>query len=735
MFDKNAKWITIGVFSELIPIVNLLDKEQTPEYYDGRERFKHREDLKNRHMLVRKEFSLDKTPENAYIDITADDYYKLYINGRFVGQGPAPSYHFHYYVNRYDISRFLKKGRNVAAVHVYYQGLINIVWPSGDYRMGMIAQISCGGVLLSTDASWKYTEAKEYVGTKVYGYLTAFTEDIDNRKKIKGWKTAGFNDADWTDAAVKERHDYRFYPQITPSLQIYEVKPAEIKTVSPGNYIFDFGGEVTGRLLVAAKGKAGDTVEISYGEEMESPEKVRGNMRCGCDYNDKWILSGEDDELDSYDYKAFRYAQINANGADIDISSVGAEVRHYPFDDTLCVFESSNCLLNQIWDICKNGVKYGTQEGYLDCPTRERGQFSGDALITAKSHAYLTGDYRIYKKAISEFALSAKICPGLMCCAPTGKRNECADYSLQFPLFLLNYFGLSGDIEFLREMLPVADGVITYFKQFSRSDGLLENIAPKQILVDWPVNYRDGYDFDFSWPNVQKGCNTVLNAFFIGAVDAVGEIKAILGAAFDCSEISELRAAFVGAFYNCDTRLFTDSDVSEHSSLHANALPLFFGLAPDTNNIVAHIKKKRLSCGVYFSYFVLKALAQAGEHDLVFELLTSEDERSWGNMIKEGATACFEAWGKGQKWNTSLCHPWASSPIIILIEDIIGIKIAAPGFKKVDFEPKIPKTLKSISIRFPTPAGEIRVECLDGKAKSNLDCIMKKCGGKHEERF
>ena len=34
-------------------------------------------------------------------------------------------------------------------------------------------------------------------------------------------------------------------------------------------------------------------------------------------------------------------------------------------------------------------------------------------------------------------------------------------------------------------------------------------------------------------------------------------------------------------------------------------------------------------------------------------------------MIKEGATTTFEAWGKDQKWNTSLFHPWATAPTII----------------------------------------------------------------------
>jgi translation initiation factor IF-1 len=89
-------------------------------------------------------------------------------------------------------------------------------------------------------------------------------------------------------------------------------------------------------------------------------------------------------------------------------------------------------------------------------------------------------------------------------------------------------------------------------------------------------------------------------------------------------------------------------------------------------------------------------------------------------MVKEGATTCFEARGKEQKWNTSLCHPWASSPVIILIEDIMGIKIAEPGWRKIDFESKIPAALGNFTFQIPTPQGKIRVECKDGKAVLNF---------------
>lgn len=41
--------------------------------------------------------------------MTADDYYKLYINGRFAGQIPAPEYYFNYYWNEIDILEFEKE--------------------------------------------------------------------------------------------------------------------------------------------------------------------------------------------------------------------------------------------------------------------------------------------------------------------------------------------------------------------------------------------------------------------------------------------------------------------------------------------------------------------------------------------------------------------------------------------------------------------------------------------------
>ena len=82
------------------------------------------------------------------------------------------------------------------------------------------------------------------------------------------------------------------------------------------------------------------------------------------------------------------------------------------------------------------------------------------------------------------------------------------------------------------------------------------------------------------------------------------------------------------------------------------------------------IEEKGLCCGVQFSYFVLKACSELGDRELEYRLLTNETENSWMNMLREGATTTFEAWGKEMKDNTSLCHPWATAPIIAITEDL-----------------------------------------------------------------
>lgn len=706
-----ARWITDDKFIQLKP-VNMFSRQNS-------HKTEHREDLKNHHMLVRKIFTLSKKPRKAFLDISADDYYKLYINGIYVAQGPAPGYPFHYYFNRLDVTSFLHNGRNVIAVHVYYQGLVNRVWCSADYRMGLIAELyDSRGLIVKTDKTWKYTRAAEYAAGEAFGYDTQYPEIIDNRLKAVGWKEEGYNDQAWFWCLENENDDHVLFLQPTPPVAVYEQKPKTICNIHEGHYILDFGREITGHIEMKAIGASGQTVGILYGEELNEDQTVHYHMRCNCLYRDVWTLADGENLFEPYDYKAFRYVEVTAPPHTVLPDSITAIIRHYPMRDETCSFSSSNALLNNIWDICKNAVRLGCQETYTDCPSREKGQYLGDATVTALSHLYLTGDLRLYKKHLEDFACSARICPGLAAVAPCSHIQEIADYSLLWPYQLIIYYKHSADKTFLKKMLPAAEGILQYFKSFEREDGLLENVTGKWNLVDWPESMRDGYDHDLV---AGKGCHNVINALYIGAVKIVDEIRAALGLE-PVMRFETLKEAFIRAFYRESIGLFADSTESDHCAIHSNIFPLLYEIAHPTarENIVRLIRSKRLACGVYIAFFLLKALARAGEYELIYELLTSDDLHSWTTMLQEGATACFEAWGKDLKWNTSLCHPWASAPIPVIVEDLLGLSPETPGWETVRFEPHIPRDMEPVMLEFETKRGRIRVRVENGNAEMEI---------------
>ncbi len=641
----NFKWYTTDDFLCLEPI-NVFGKALSVNVRES--------DIKNYHCHCRSRYSYDGNKQ-VIMQITADDYYKLYINGVYVTEGPAPSYHTARFFSELDITKYLHIGNNVIAVHLYYQGLINRVWQSGDNRFGLACHINGENLL------WKYKKLDAFNGCEL-GYKTGFSENFDSRLYDAEWKTLSFDDASW-DVMKEKEHDYNFLIQNSKQLSVYEMKPKNIM----GN-IYDFGCEIVGGLKIEAQGKIGQQIVIHCGEELNDNGTVRYNLRANCKYEETWLLSDGDCIYENYDYKAFRYVELLNEEA--EILSLKAVVRHYPFDENRCVLKSNEKYLVEIFNICKNAVKWGSQGSYLDCPSREKGQYLGDTLIIAHSHLILTGDNSLLRKAIDDFAQTSVICKGLMAVSSSSFMQEIADYSLLFGELLMLEYKFSNDKEFLRKYYPIAKNVLLYFKKYENDDGLISAVNEKWNLVDWPENLRDGYDFPLTNPINSDQPHNVINAFYLGAVKTLNEIENILN--YDVSfDFRKLKSAFNKEFF--DGEFYRDSKTSEHNSLHSNVLPLYFDLVREESKekICELIIEKGFSCGVYMSYFVLKALTRNGRYEDAYKLIINETERGWVNMLREGASCCFEAWGKEQKWNTSLCHPWASAPIPILVEDIL----------------------------------------------------------------
>lgn len=707
-------WYTIPLFEETKPL-NVYHKEQEEALGDNN-------GVRNLHVLARADFVAEKG-KTYFLRISADDYYKLYINGQYVAQGPAPAYPERYYYNEIDISKYLVSGKNVFAVHLYYQGLVNRVWNSGDNRFGLGAEMICEEPEPVEMPTWRYRISAAYEG-ETTGYETQYLENFDSGKWDEDWAMPDYAEQGFAPMVEAKWADYRFAMQPTSMLSVYRREPKTIRETENGLFL-DMGEELTGTLGIKAEGLTGAKIIIRCGEEMEEDGRVRFDMRCNCRYEEEWTLADGESILEQYDYKAFRYVELLFDKS-VQIKEVWVEVRHYPMQNENCTFFCNKKELEDIFQICKNAVKYGTQEGYLDCPTREKGQYLGDAIVTAHAQVWLTGSIEMLRKCIAQFADTTCVCKGLMAVAPGALMQEIADFSLLWSELLLLDYQFTGDKEFLRRYYPVAKGIIEHFRQYEREDGLLCKVADKWNLVDWPENLRDDYDFTLSRPVVAEGCHNVVNALYVGALKNLSRIEDILNLPQSYAW-KACKNAFFKVFYNRESGLFVDCEGSSHSAVHSNIYPLYFGLLEEAQipSIVQMIEEKGLCCGVFVSYFSLKGLAKTGYHDVMYRLLVNESEHGWVNMLREGATTCFEAWGKAQKWNTSLCHPWASAPIPLLIEDIAGFKPMQneDGDLTYVWEPHVPRELEQFMLQFcyagkryliqKTQDGEMQCKLLD----------------------
>jgi hypothetical protein len=204
--------------------------------------------------------------------------------------------------------------------------------------------------------------------------------------------------------------------------------------------------------------------------------------------------------------------------------------------------------------------------------------------------------------------------------------------------------------------------------------------------VDWPASERDGFEF--------KPVNAVINAFYCLNLNQMADIAGVLGKTNNAMAFRGLAQhvtrEFNRIFYDVKKGCYVDGEGATHASLHANMLPLAFGLVPESERerVADFVKSRGMACSVYGSQYLLEALFEAGREVDAIALMTSESDRSWMNMMREGSTISMEAWGEKYKKNLDWNHPWGAAPANIIPRYVLGVRPLTPGFGKVLIRPQ-----------------------------------------------
>ena len=143
----------------------------------------------NQTVLFKKEFTVAQTA-GAELKITADSWYRVSINGRWIYDGPARAYPNHYLYDVHDISGFLKKGKNRIDVIARYFGVGT--FHQIPQQAGLRAEISVDGKTVGTDSSWSASPAfawKQWM-PKISIQMEAAEEYDAGLETVSDWQSA-----------------------------------------------------------------------------------------------------------------------------------------------------------------------------------------------------------------------------------------------------------------------------------------------------------------------------------------------------------------------------------------------------------------------------------------------------------------------------------------------------------------------------------------------------------------
>ena len=702
--------------------------------------------------LFRKNFELKKQPEEFIINVSADNRYRLFVNGKAVCFGPGRSDLEHWTYESIDISPFLKTGSNVLAAVVWNFGELK-PWAQFTIKTAFIVQgNTMSEEVVNSDKSWKvirnqaYSPASATTGeTQGQFVVVGPCDRVDASLYPWGWEKPGYDDHSWLAARTLEpAHPHGFGSDISwvmtsrriPLMEQIEKRFATVRRNSgdplpesfpsgktswtiPANkkviVLFDQQTLTTGYPeLLVSKGK-NTTVRLIYAESLFDSKRQKGNRneiegKSIIGYSDYFLPDGGTDRLfRPLWFRTWRYIQMEVETKDepLLIKSFTSEFTAYPLKEN-AQFESDNPSLKQIWDVGWRTARLCANETYYDCPYYEQLQYVGDTRIQSLISLYISGDDRLVRNALSDFDES-RIYEGL-----TRSRYPSANPQLipTFSLFWIDmvndYWMLRDDPEFIKSFLPGIESVLGWFSQrIDRETGMLGRVEYWNFVdwaVEWPGNniiHAGGVPKG----GMLDGNSSIISMQFAYAAQRAAELFKYFGQTEKAEIYTKLSDQITKAVYEkCwdeSRNYLADTPAKKEFSMHAQIFAVLTNTIPEDKQKAFTERfmndNSLTQPTMYFRFYLTQALKKTGLADQYLETLGL-----WRDMLQKGLTTFAENPDPAR----SDCHAWSASPNYDFLATVAGIRPGSPGFKTINIEPA-PGDLKFIKGQMPHPAGLI----------------------------
>ena len=699
--------------------------------------------------------------EGAELVITANSFYKAYLNGEFVAFGPARAAHGYCRVDGIALGKRLRQGKNLLVVEA--AGYNCRSFYSLDTPAFLQAEVRTeSAVLACTGRDFTGRVFAERV-RKVcrFSYQRAFSESYRFSRSpaevyaavAKGGKVVPAEGAEPLPRGVpypqyesyvfracgrgtfavrnapapfRERYVTEKRLKIFPVSE-FETFPAEYigafsytpgrgrsaRLLRAGEYaLFSCGVLRTGFIRLSFCAAENSRVAVLFDEIAGKPPAVVDFTRNGCcaviEYS---VAKGgfSHTSFEPYTAKAIQVLVLSGKIADLRVSVVGFSNP----DACRLRLSCSDVRLERIVEAARRTLADNAVDILTDCPSRERAGWLCDSFFSARSERLFTGENRTEQAFLENYALAPpleNLPEGMVpMCYPADFEDGTyiPNWAMWYLIELYDHTIRTGSRAAADAAVRKAEGLLRYFARFENEFGLLEDLDG-WVFLEW----SGANSAEFT-----KGVNFPSNMLYAKMLECTGRLfgKQELLEKAASLKVTVARLSFNGSFFEDNAvreggRLVRKGHISETCQYYA----FFSGVAsPETHGKLFALLSEKFTPARDASRVgqgICKPNAFIGEYlRLIVLMRFGRRERAAKEFIQffyRMARRTGTLW-ENSGTEGSLNHGFAAYAADLIVEYLCGFR----GFRGNAVRIARIAPPCDCRIEIPTPCGPVRFVC------------------------
>ncbi len=678
---------------------------------------------------LRKAFDIPFEVKSAKLTISVLGFCELYFNGKKITDdlfittwsqydkflpenasrpGELPQFYtdefgFTVYASEFDVKEFLNRGSNALGILVSGGWYMSNRDKYGNFRhygktkASFVLDIEGTNgeklkVISDKDCKWKESFLSFDSGV--------YHEEQDERKEIKDFSVASYDDSDWQQVDLCDATDAKYFIDYCPRNKIMGRTKAKLINQTETEKIYALPTNFTGFPVIKGQSEVGDVITCKMGELLEE-NKTLHDFYC-FSQNTTFVSDGREERHLRFTWHGFQFFSISTTG---DLSKLYVDecmLVHADIKNT-SEFETDNEILNFIYNAYVRSQLQNYQCGVpTDCPQIERRGYTGDGQLLGELGMLLFDSKNLYHKWLNDIAdVQDKKTGYVDYTAPSyyGCSGGPGGWSVAIINAPYQYYKRYGDKEVLKKYYPNMLKYLEYM-DYESIDGLVDIVhrANTRCLGDWSGPEKPFISDPF--------VNTCL---YVEALYNLIEIAKVIGKEEDVKSFEERIAERKKAI---DEKYF-DSQTGDYleGKQGANAFALNIGLGDERT--VKNLNSRYddlgyFDVGIFGLKLLPKMLFANGYQDTAIKLYTSKHKISFNSMLESGTFTLHEAWEEPRSRN----HPMYGVAVLWLFEYVLGIRQESgfAGYNKIIINPLNVKGLNEVKGGITLESGVVKVE-------------------------